>query len=222
MHNWRHERIFQSVGILCLTRSPMNPLMWAHYGVNHTGIVIGYEIPPEDDFFNSNERSIITAEEGSVIYSQTKPNFELNNKNKELVKKIRDLTIIRSQYIENDVRNALRNFFLYKHSVWSYEEEVRIVKIFENNFDKKTIAYIGQHELDRPYAVIGRGSEDAPNGSHCIFEKNVNIKEVYLGARCKISPGTSIYENIKHLKCNLYQLSIDKKSWSLKEELINF
>src|SRR5512133_2548889 len=34
----------KNTGILSLTRSPLNPLMWAHYGEEHTGFVIGLDV----------------------------------------------------------------------------------------------------------------------------------------------------------------------------------
>ncbi|MDX4953503.1 DUF2971 domain-containing protein [Delftia acidovorans] len=220
IHEWRHQTIRNSVGILCLTRSPMNPLMWAHYGLNHTGVVVGYEITPDDEFFNSSERSIITAEEGAVIYSQTKPSFELNERTRQLLKKIKERTFIRSQDVPKDVHNALRNFFLYKHSVWSYEEEVRIVKIFEHQYRSKSLLDYAQNALDKPRQIIGAGTSDMPEGSHCIFNKEVDIREIYFGVRCQKSTSLSIINDMEHSKCRAYQLSIEKNSWSLKANLI--
>lgn len=222
IHEWCHQAIRDSVGILCLTRSPMNPLMWAHYGLNHTGVVVGYEITPNDEFFNSSERSIITAEEGAVIYAQTKPSFEPNAYTIELLKKIKDKTIIRDQDESKDVRNALRNFFLYKHSVWSYEEEVRIVKIFEPQYKSNSFFDRAQNPLDKPIKIIGEGAIDTPEGSHCIFNKEVDIREIYFGTRCQKPTILSITNDMDRSKCRAYQLSIEKKSWDLKADLIKF
>lgn len=36
------EGIARRIGILCLSRSPLNLLMWAHYAGNHTGFAIGF------------------------------------------------------------------------------------------------------------------------------------------------------------------------------------
>ena len=36
--SWRER-----TGLLCLTRTPTNPLMWAHYADSHRGVVIGID-----------------------------------------------------------------------------------------------------------------------------------------------------------------------------------
>lgn len=33
----------KTTGILSLTRQPLNPLMWAHYGCEHKGMVVGID-----------------------------------------------------------------------------------------------------------------------------------------------------------------------------------
>ena len=48
----RHRKIFRSTrdtlnednGLICLSRSWENPLMWGHYGEKHTGIALGFEV----------------------------------------------------------------------------------------------------------------------------------------------------------------------------------
>jgi len=62
----------QRIGILCLTESPDDLLMWAHYGCSHEGFVL--EFDPEASFFHQRR-----SEEDEfrslrpVIYSPTRP-----------------------------------------------------------------------------------------------------------------------------------------------------
>jgi hypothetical protein len=63
-----------NTGILALTRTPTNPLMWAHYADNHRGLVIG--IDAEAAGFAEEKNNLIPAQYGSVIYvskSQDQP-----------------------------------------------------------------------------------------------------------------------------------------------------
>src|SRR5665647_580539 len=58
------EVLRESVVILSLTQTPLDPLMWAHYGEEHKGFVIGYDI--SDPFLNSSDYNLVTADEGAV------------------------------------------------------------------------------------------------------------------------------------------------------------
>ena len=43
-------REFMKTGkVLCLTESPVNPIMWAHYGANNTGVALGFRSVPALD-----------------------------------------------------------------------------------------------------------------------------------------------------------------------------
>ena len=37
------NRLSRKYAILSLTRAPLNPLMWSHYGDSHKGVVIGFD-----------------------------------------------------------------------------------------------------------------------------------------------------------------------------------
>lgn len=219
LHNFRNSNIRNSIGILSLTRSPLNPLMWAHYGVNHTGIVVGYDISEGSEFFNSSERCIITAQEGSVIYTTTKPSFELNERNNILVKKVREATFLRDIELNSDVKNLLRTFFLMKHSVWSYEEEVRVVKIFGDIPRKPSISYYAQHELDVAYDILKKKLPDNSEvKTHCIYKHLIPIKEIYIGARSDMGLIKKINDCSSDI--DVFKVSVDNKSWNLTAEVV--
>ncbi|GAW96236.1 MULTISPECIES: DUF2971 domain-containing protein [Colwellia] len=91
---------FNNNFILCFTRSPLNTLMWSHYGKSHTGIVVGYDITKIPELSSGN---VISIEDGDVIYPTSRPP-------------------------QSDKPNKK---YLYKSSEWNYEEEVRVVRSFE-------------------------------------------------------------------------------------------
>lgn len=68
------HQLKEHVVVLSLTRNPKNPLMWAHYGCEHTGIVVGYDV--SDVFLTSQEHNLIPVDSGDVIYTHTKSPFK--------------------------------------------------------------------------------------------------------------------------------------------------
>lgn len=58
----------ENTGILCLTRSATNALMWAHYGDSHRGVILGFNIARAG--FRIKTKNMIPAQFGSVIYTR--------------------------------------------------------------------------------------------------------------------------------------------------------
>lgn len=107
------RRLRDDFAAYCLTRSPLNPLMWAHYCESHKGIVIGIDV--DEAGFNNPNANLITADNGAVIYTQTKPTFA-------------DFLTFGPNGKQPISAVELQRTFLYKASYWSYEEEVRVVR----------------------------------------------------------------------------------------------
>ncbi len=108
-------------GILCLTRNPLNPLMWAHYAKDHRGVVIGIDMLKSG--LLDIQACLIPAQFGSVIYTSTRPIYSLFDTKDFNVKEIGRMHHFDPSYLEK-----LQRLFLYKPSCWAYEEEVRVVK----------------------------------------------------------------------------------------------
>ncbi|MFJ7007675.1 DUF2971 domain-containing protein [Pseudomonas putida] len=100
------------MGVLCLTRNPLNLLMWAHYADNHAGAVIG--IDTELAGLECGERNVIPASSGSVVYTSVRPSSFGVELPYEFAKP-RDNAI-------------LEKIFLHKSVHWAYEEEVRVTR----------------------------------------------------------------------------------------------
>ncbi|WP_072209040.1 DUF2971 domain-containing protein [Pantoea dispersa] len=195
-----------SFGILSLTRNPLNPLMWAHYGRGiqadykdamridkgnntHAGIVLG--IDPDEAGFNSINSNVIPAKYGSVIYTATKPQHTFENSdNLELYDGM--LSRFKPELLE-----ALQRTFLHKASYWAYEEEVRVVRNISRGEYRDEIQPI----------------------------KKSAFKEVYVGTRNTFNrhylEGFKEIINNELPSCEIFVCRFNEIDWGLKKLNIN-
>lgn len=99
----------RDIGVLSLTESNNNELMWAHYADSHNGYVIGFE--SEHSFFkptNSDPKSC--GELMNVVYGDISPVV----------------------YIETGSFSIPKEVFFTKTERWSDEREWRIIKMLEH------------------------------------------------------------------------------------------
>lgn len=113
-----------NVGICCLTKDPLNLLMWAHYANNHKGFVVEFDIPIESyDKPTSEVEFFELLIPHEVKYFQKKPivNFD------------------------DSLEEKLEKQFLTKGEDWKYEQEERVVDYIRkagiHKYDRKTILY---------------------------------------------------------------------------------
>lgn len=207
-NSFNHHKLVISYGVLSLSRSPLNALMWAHYArgnkqasgkfidfsennENHGGLVIG--IDAEEAGLNGGAHNVIPAKFGSVIYTSTKPtSIYSDSEKKEITEGM--LTYFNINYME-----ALQRIFLYKPLDWSYEEEVRVVR------------------------NIGRAHQEEHRKEIQPIEKN-SIKEIYIGSlhgTPRESAGV-IYNKInKYLpNCQVFLCNTKTKDWKINAELL--
>ena len=202
------DGVSKGVAILSLTRTPFNPLMWAHYGDNHRGFVIGYEV--EIPFFQCEASNLIPVQKGNVIYTKTKPYKKIS----------RDLTAnlcaaIEGVYDEQDtkIRELIGHLFLNKDTIWCYEEEVRIVKGTVN------WAMEAQEFFKNPYNKY-EDKKDIPGLK--IYDHKIEIKEVYLGTRNQDVSDISTLEYLNKFRekgTKIYSIYVEKESWNLSGSL---
>lgn len=91
----------QHFGILSLTESPDNLLMWAHYGDNHKGVVIGFD--EQHLFFKGAEIVVGLNCLNKVEYNQKRPVLSPTTQKNPKV-------------------------FLRKSTEWAYEKEWRLIR----------------------------------------------------------------------------------------------
>jgi hypothetical protein len=195
---WRDSlrTLRSSVGVLSLTRTPTNPLMWAHYGEDHTGFVIGYDVSSE--FFTGSKYNLVSVDQGDVIYTSSKEPLSLTINMKDQLTQVflaSRLSTIPLQKTR-ELATILRRVFLIKPSCWSYEEEVRVVKMIDDYSMTVEERHLNALTRNRPL-----GREVAPGHSVVtveglrIFEHRVPIKEVYLGLRNPLIDNTPYPDN---------------------------
>lgn len=109
--NVAHQSLIYKIGILCLTRNKFNLLMWAHYAANHTGVVVGIDIP--DSGLDTSDKIIVRSTDGSIIYTSIRP----SSNGEPVAMNLDELT-----------PEQIQKIFLQKSIHWAYEEEVRIVR----------------------------------------------------------------------------------------------
>src|SRR5208283_483775 len=69
------QQASDKVGLCCLTRDPLNLLMWAHYAQHHTGFVVEFDIPVEVEDVDepTTERLLEWLIPHEVEYQASKP-----------------------------------------------------------------------------------------------------------------------------------------------------
>jgi hypothetical protein len=90
-------------GIFSLSKSPTEELLWAHYGWNHNGFCIEYDLEKLIEFDKNNHCM-------EIKYSKAAP-----------ILKINDLIV------EKDPTKILQKMLGVKSIPWKYESEVRVV-----------------------------------------------------------------------------------------------
>ena len=202
IRTWGKKHIWkQNTGVLSLTRQPLNPLMWAHYGVEHTGMVIGVDSSINE--FTCEQTNLVPVQYGSVIYTNIKPDTPFLNKPTETLQVGGTFHFPRGQL------ERLQRMFLFKPMCWSYEEEVRVAKClkgFEENKAIKSGSFTEIEVSGRPIYLL-----DLPEGA---------IKEVYVGARSKMLEKEQVPEFLALVKefrpsIKVYGCNISSNSWSL-------
>ncbi|MDP3914309.1 MAG: DUF2971 domain-containing protein [Bacteroidota bacterium] len=106
----------QNTGVICFSSSKNNILLWSHYANGHTGFAVGFDTQKLTKAIGELKLESFIKE---IFYSDTYPeiNFEYD------ILKHRDVTLLFKAIIESLVT---------KSSLWSYEDEVRILTFAKN------------------------------------------------------------------------------------------
>ena len=216
----------RNYALLSLTRNPLNPLMWSHYGDSHKGAVIGIDI--EAAGFMSQSEFIIPAQLGEITYVATK-NKDLNS-----VPSIEQLNEIKKEDLKfsPEIKNYLKQAFLYKSLEWGYEEEVRIIKSLTN------FKYSYHCPYDQVLSNTPESSWNKVRNSilgqplFCFDIPRNAIKAVYLGSSfnrngCRSNEGNDkqwCNEKLEYLKAQHFKLYVcepDYSGWTLSARVLS-
>ncbi|MBT0570014.1 DUF2971 domain-containing protein [Curvibacter sp. CHRR-16] len=175
--------------VFCLTRSPLNPVMWAHYAEQHKGVVLGLKV--NTPFFSSSEECVLPIQHGSIVYTKTKPFYAYEMPGTEL----EDFQC--PEFFAYEEQERLQRLFLYKSSDWSYEEEVRVIK-----HRKRLTNYCPQYR----------------NDDECIVRvPDLSVPEIYLG--CRTCPEIEKELIKLAPDARLKRCRVSSRSWSLDPDM---
>lgn len=189
-----------NTGILCLTRNPLNPLMWAHYGDEHRGVVLGFDANTAG--FLDDRSCLIPAQHGNVIYTHTRPIHPLISFTKG-----DPLNIGHTFHYPSAHQEKLQRLFLQKPACWSYEEEVRVVKCIAERDENGTNQSGSFTELTLPSKTL-----------YCYQLPKGSIKEVYFGMRHKGVNSAGTVQEYKELQpdISIKGSRLSKNTWDIE------
>lgn len=202
----------RNTGVLSLTRQPINALMWAHYGKQHTGMVIG--IDSSIDEFTCEKKNTIPVQYGNVIYTNKKPEHGFISSPTDRLN-IGDTTHFSKEHLEQ-----LQRLFLYKSMCWSYEEEVRVAKCLNGVDDYADLASGSSVELKSGSFTMLK--TDDKKKTYLLALPKGAIKEVYFGCWSGFLEDEEKFDDIRravkssqpHIK--IYSCRASNESWELK------
>lgn len=194
------NRLSTKFGVLSLTRQPLNPLMWSHYGDSHKGVVIGIDVDVAG--LNCSSTSLIPAQYRDVRYTATQPvNPIVFNDFNRLMLEDFELDLF-----EAHSSNLLSRSYLYKSLEWAYEEEVRVVKDIRSSTQisipkRKECEYSNDQGDWNKITIDGRPI-------HCL-----KIPE---SAFCKVYLGYHIWKNVYERGLDQNDLTNILENWASK------
>jgi len=111
-------------GLLCFCRSWKNPVLWAHYARNHTGVCYGFDVDPK------------IFVDVRYVSEKLYPDLSVEN------------------FYEHVGQDQMIDLFATKFIHWSYEEEVRLLVPFPENVPEEEISFCSFSEKMQLKQVI--------------------------------------------------------------------
>lgn len=190
----------ENTGILSLTRTPTNPLMWAHYGDKHRGMVIGIDM--ERAGLADEATNLVPAQFGSIIYVSNRALHPFLSKPKS------GLEVGGTHAFPVEHYEKLQRLFLHKPIDWAYEEEVRVLKCVQHVSEANPANPSGQFSVvdvdGRPLYLFAVPSEA--------------ITEVYFGLRSDDELTDEIYAEARKMNSSIaaYQCALDNTRFTVE------
>ncbi|CAD7539736.1 DUF2971 domain-containing protein [Aeromonas hydrophila] len=161
-------RCLSHCGIVSLSETPRNLLMWAHYGAQHKGICIGYKETFFDNHIKNNEAD--WEDEIPYFYRPEKINYDST-------RLVPNETKIMRYDGKSIIYNIISHILTIKSDEWIYEKEHRcIVPIYWGD----------SFTTSRPYFK----PREAENG---VIKLNKNEYIHYIGKMFKLEDGNRDY-----------------------------
>lgn len=186
-------------GVLSLTRTPVNALMWAHYADQHKGIVVGIDVDRAG--FTDITSNFIPAQFGSVIYASRRDTSDFT------ARPGTGIAVGATYHFPADHFEKLQRVFLHKPLYWAYEEEVRVIKCLRG--------------ISAPSATTQSGSFDVLSTPfremHLYIMPPGSIVELYVGIRAETESADALVRQAqaKNPQVKAYQCTLDTSTLSV-------
>ncbi|HAU4896449.1 DUF2971 domain-containing protein [Aeromonas hydrophila] len=230
-----------SYGIVSLSETPRNLLMWAHYADEHKGVCIGYKKNLFIDLENKKETELAIEQ-----YYPIKVNYD----------SIRPQKLKKGAAKNEILKKQITSQLLTKSNDWIYEKEHRCIipmlwadeikllngiqeRLTDNRnkilFNLKLHKQIAENNKGNLYDCGNKISGISTlvkifgNNKDVMFIKNINpssIASIHLGCRFSEDKANEIISEISSPKhplnhVEIYKYQIDKKRFELKEKQIH-
>ncbi|WP_323970686.1 DUF2971 domain-containing protein [Aeromonas hydrophila] len=211
--------MLRSIGVISLSETSRNLLMWAHYANNHQGFCIGYDSKLIGNEDSEDERLPISTSPVKIKYNNCR--FDFTN-----------ISININESHHEKLKSILLHILTTKSDEWIYEKEYRIILPLRNCDEvyylgkdssiQKQINEIQPRNYKKSYTFIS-------NEPDFMFAKNISkkdIKSIHFG--CRIDP---IIENeilnkvlnddeYKHVM--LYKYKTNSNRFELDNQCFNY
>ena len=202
----------ENIGILCLTKNPMNPLMWSHYAQSHTGFVIGYDI--NEPVLGRQADCVFDVTEGQIFYS---PEFETVSPRDVSLEALQWLSFGMDEPRTSQVVKTLRHILLMKQNCWSYEEEIRVIKVL-GNFGEEQHDWVSKtgnifQTISTPISPM---TSLSMNGLRLLNVSSGSIRRIILGMRnplLKDDTKVIVDDDVKSV-VEMPETRIEKTTWT--------
>lgn len=166
-------------GILSLTRHPLNPLMWSHYGKSHTGFVIGYDV--NEPILGRQRDTIFDVKDGQIFFS---PELNSDDILRLAIDALQWANCGMEELPSEPIKQAIRHILLMKQECWRYEQETRVVKVLTNYF-KEQAEWVSEtgNNFQRFSTNIAPMVSMTNSGLHLLNVAPASIKRVILGMK---------------------------------------
>ncbi len=197
---WAKSNMWESnTGILSLTRTATNTLMWAHYADCHSGAVL--EIDMVKAGFTDVKKNMIPAQYGSVIYTRRRQRGPYVSKFDVGVEVGGTHNFVLKHY------EKWQRLFLTKPLDWAYEEEVRVAKCLKG-LDPDGVSSNESGNCE----VISISDNERP--LHCFAFPVGAIVKVVVGVRANEAEVTKLKEEFQTI--SVWKATLDEGLFEIK------
>lgn len=127
------DKIIENAGLFCLSQNADNALMWSHYGDNGKGIAVGFSVSQKEDYNDFADYCMLL----KVNYSNE--NISMEKITQTTIGAVGDQNTVPLNFQVPEFNDPfMKKVFSTKNTVWSYEQEWRLVCQFWGEREFKT------------------------------------------------------------------------------------